>query len=82
MACGSVDPVCADGRDRSSDGRHVDIAALSSDGTAVGLEIAVFPRALLTAVVALILSGCVDSERLRQDFGPRDTERAERIPGR
>ena len=46
------------------------------------MEIAVFPRALLTAVVALILSGCVDSERLRQDFGPRDTERAERIPGR
>jgi hypothetical protein len=39
-------------------------------------------RPLLVAIVALLLSGCVDSERLREDFGPRDYDRTERIPSR
>jgi hypothetical protein len=39
-------------------------------------------RALLAAIVALLLSACVNSERLREDFGPRDYDRSERIPDR
>jgi hypothetical protein len=61
---------------------RVDVAEISSDGAVVDMEIAVFVRALLTTFVAVILSGCMDSERLGQDFGPRDAERAERIPGK
>jgi hypothetical protein len=61
---------------------RLDVAEISSHGAVVDMEIAVFVRALLATFVALILSGCMDSERLRQDFGPRDAERAERIPGK
>jgi hypothetical protein len=39
-------------------------------------------RALLGVITALLLSGCVNSERFREDFGPRDSDRAERIPSR
>jgi len=39
-------------------------------------------RALLMVIVALLLSACVDSERLREDFGPRDYDRTEPRPYR
>jgi hypothetical protein len=43
-------------------------------------------RAFLVVITALLLSGCVDSERFRGDHGPRDYDRdydkTERRPGR
>jgi len=45
-------------------------------------ETNVLVRALLMAVVALSLSGCMDSERLRGDSGTPEAERAQRTPGR
>jgi hypothetical protein len=39
-------------------------------------------RTLLLAIVALLLSACVNSERFREDFGPRDYDRTERIPSK
>jgi hypothetical protein len=37
-------------------------------------------RGFLVVLVALLLSACVDSERFREDFGPRDYDRTERTP--
>jgi hypothetical protein len=40
-------------------------------------------RAFLMIIAALLLlSGCVESERLREGFGPRDYDRTERIPSK
>jgi hypothetical protein len=39
-------------------------------------------RAILVILAIVLLAGCVDSERLREGFGPQDHERTERIPGR
>ena len=39
-------------------------------------------RAFVVVIIALLLSGCVDSERFREDFGPRDYDRTERIPSK
>ena len=43
-------------------------------------------RAFIVVITALLLSGCVDSERFRGDYGPRDYDRdydrTERRPGR
>ena len=39
-------------------------------------------RAFLMIIAALLLSGCVDSERLREGFGPRDYDRTERVPSK
>ena len=39
-------------------------------------------RALLVMIVAFLVSACVNSERFREDFGPRDYRRNERIPSR
>ena len=39
-------------------------------------------RAFLMIIAALLLSACVDSERLREGFGSRDYERTERVPNK
>jgi hypothetical protein len=40
-------------------------------------------RAFLVAIIALLLSGCVDSERLREGLGgPKDRQTVEGIPGK
>jgi hypothetical protein len=39
-------------------------------------------RAFLMVIAALLLSGCVDSERFREASGPRDYDRTERIPSK
>ncbi len=40
-------------------------------------------RVFLMAITALLLSGCVDSERLREGLGgPKEYDRAEGTPGK
>ncbi len=39
-------------------------------------------RALLVAIVALLLSACVNSERFQEDFTPHDYDRSDRSPGK
>lgn len=39
-------------------------------------------RTFLVVIAALLLSGCVNSERFREDFGPRDHDQTERIPSK
>jgi hypothetical protein len=78
-------PAHDDGSRRRSRSAHVDGAALgdyASDRAADDWEVVMLVRPLLVAIVALLLSGCVNSERFREDFGPRDYDRAERIPSR
>jgi hypothetical protein len=38
------------------------------------------PRAFLLVITTLLLSGCVDSERFRENFAPGDYDRTERVP--
>jgi hypothetical protein len=41
-----------------------------------------FARALLIVVTAMLIAACTNSERFREDFGPRDADRAQSIPGK
>ena len=43
-----------------------------------------FARALLIVITAMLMlmAACTDSERFREDFGPRDTDRVQPIPGK
>jgi hypothetical protein len=47
------------------------------------LEDAMLARAILVMVVAAVLAGCVDSERLREGLGgPKDRDTTERTSGK
>jgi len=80
-------PVQADGRHRCRCSTHVGNASLGGDvSSAYDWKVAMLTRAFLVVLTALLLSGCVDSERFREDHGPRDYDRdydrTERLPGR
>jgi hypothetical protein len=54
----------------------------TSNCSADDWEVVMLARTFLVVITALLLSGCVDSERFREDFGPRDYDRTERIPNK
>ena len=83
----------AHGRRRRGPGTHVDRAPLQptkrTQGRAVRALNAKFwrepmlARVFLMAITALLLSGCVDSERLREGLGgPKGHDTAEGTPGK
>ena len=73
----------ADGRRRRGPRAHVDAATFGNDANnSPDLEVIMLARAFLVAITALLLSGCVDSERFRENFGPRDYDRTERVPSK
>jgi hypothetical protein len=82
-------PAHANGRRRRGRCAHFDSAELGDDASNCSADdwvIVMLARAFLVVVTALLLSGCVDSERFRGDYGPRDSDRdydrSERRPGR
>jgi hypothetical protein len=82
-------PAHANGHRRRGRCAHVDSAALGDDArncSEDNWEIVMLARAFLVVITALLLSGCVDSERFRGDYGPRDYDRDydrnDRPPGR
>ena len=82
-------PARVDGCRHRGPGAYVDAAALGDDASncsANDWEIVMLARAFIVVITALLLSGCVDSERFRGDYGPRDYDRdydrTERRPGR
>jgi hypothetical protein len=39
-------------------------------------------RAWLILITAMLIAACTNSERFREDFGPRDADRVQPIPGK